>query len=220
MKDSEIPSARMLKVDPFGYFEASVKEAAKVLLKGGLVAYPTESFYGLAAEAGNESALKRLFEAKKRPQCRPILVLTPSVEAVSQYVERIPPVAGRLIEAFWPGGLTLVFKARPSVSTLLTAGTGKIGIRLSSHPLATALAKAVGSPISGTSANISGRPGCRNAEEVLKAFGRDVPLILDGGEAVGATGSTVLDVTVDPPQILRDGMIPFTRIKEFIREPR
>ena len=207
----------MLKADSFGNFKGAVKETAKVLVKGGLIAYPTESFYGLAVETGNESALKRLFEVKKRPPGRPVLILTPSAEAVSQYVEYISPVAAHLIKAFWPGGLTLVFKAGPHISTLLTAGTGKIGIRLSSHPLANALAKAVGVPISGTSANISGQPACRNAEEVLNVFGRDLDLILDGGETVGMTGSTVLDVTVDPPQILREGLVPGKQIKQFIQ---
>jgi len=209
--------ARVLKVDPTGCFEAAIKEAAKVIADGGLVAYPTESFYGLGAEASNKPALKKLFKLKKRSLDHPVLVLTPSVEAVIQYVDNIPPVAGKLIKAFWPGGLTLVFKAGPRVSNLLTAGTGKIGIRLSSHPLANALAKSVGVPISSTSANISGLPVCRNAEEVLNVFGQDLDLILDGGETVGWTGSTILDITVDPPLVLREGLVTSKQIDEVIQ---
>jgi L-threonylcarbamoyladenylate synthase len=128
-------------------------------------------------------------------------------------VEQIPPVALRLIEKFWPGGLTLVFRASSKVSPLLTGGTQKIGIRLSSHPVATALARTIDAPISGTSANISGLPGCRNAQEVLESLGSGVDLILDGGETAGKVGSTVLDVTEQPPRILREGIILREQIK-------
>ena len=139
-----------------------------------------------------------------------------SLLEANPYVDHIHPVARRLMNQFWPGGLTLVFKAGPGVSSLLTGDTRKIGIRLSSHPVATGLARAIGGPISGTSANISGKPACRNAGEVLRSFGKRVDLILDGGETKGKTASTVLDVTLDPPQILRQGMVQKRRLEEFI----
>ena len=119
----------------------------------------------------------------------------------------IPPVAPRLMDEFWPGDLTLVFEAGPKVSPLLTGGTGKIGIRLSSHPVATALTLAIEAPISGTSANISGQPACRKAQEVLNGLGSGVDLILDAGETAGQIGSTVLDVTVHPLRVLREGVV-------------
>ena len=193
-----------------------LKRAVECLSSGGLVAFPTESFYGLAVDSQNETAIQRLFSVKKRRPDRPVLILIPSVEALKRSVKRIPPVAVGLIEKFWPGPLTLIFEAGPRVSPLLTAGTGTIGIRLSSHPVATALTKGLKAPITGTSANISGGPACRSAQEILNAFGQDIDLILNGGKTGSALASTVLDVTVHPPQIVREGMIPRSRLKKCL----
>ena len=209
--EKEKPS--LIQVDTSGDFQSVVDHAADILLTGGLVAFPTESFYGIAVDVRNEAAIERLFSAKGRAANSPVLILIDSLKSLDPYVERIPSVALRLIEEFWPGGLTLVFRAGSTVSPLLTAGTQKIGIRLSSHPVATALARATGTPISGTSANISGKPGCRNAQEVLQSLGRKVDLILDAGETAGKVGSTVLDVTEDPPRILRDGIVSREQLK-------
>jgi L-threonylcarbamoyladenylate synthase len=131
-------------------------------------------------------------------------------------VIRIPPVAHQLINEFWPGGLTLVFEASKRISPLLTAGTDKIGLRLSNHPLATALAQAIGAPVTGTSANISGTPPCCSAKEVLFSFREDIDLIIDGGETAGGIGSTILDMTVDPPQLLRNGIVKPRQLEKFI----
>ncbi|MCF8130265.1 MAG: L-threonylcarbamoyladenylate synthase, partial [Deltaproteobacteria bacterium] len=119
--------------------------------------------------------------------------------------------------AFWPGGLTLVFQAKKNVSTLLTAGTGKIGIRLSSHPVAKALTQAFGGAITGTSANISGEPPCKTPNEVLKALGDGVDKILDGGKTAGQKPSTVLDVTTWPHALLRDGLISREMLKPYVK---
>jgi L-threonylcarbamoyladenylate synthase len=207
---------RLVRLDKEESLKKGLKRAVKCLLSGGLVAFPTESFYGLAVDSTNETAIKRLFFVKKRRPDIPVLILIPSVGALNRFVKRIPSVANRLIEEFWPGALTLIFEADPDVSPLLTANTGKIGVRLSSHPIATALTKGLGLPITGTSANISGRPACRNAQEILSSFGRGVDLILDGGETEGEISSTVLDITVHPPQILREGMIQRSRLEKFI----
>ena len=206
----------IIQVDSFIRQEQALKRAKEVLLQGGLVACPTESFYGIAVDATNEEAIRRLFALKKRAAEHPILLLIPSVELVSEYVIRIPPVAQQLINEFWPGGLTLVFEASKKTSPLLTADTGKIGLRLSNHPLATALAQAIGVPVTGTSANISGSPPCCSAKEVLGSFKGGIDLIIDGGETAGGIGSTILDVTVDPPQILRNGMIQSRQLEKFI----
>jgi len=206
----------VIRVDPFQDLRGAISRAVKVLLTGGVVAYPTESFYGLAVDATNEKAIKHLFFIKKRRTNRPVLILIPSIETLGQYVDHIPPIAKQLIEVFWPGGLTLVFLAGPKVSPLLASGTGKIGIRLSSHPVAMALTQAIGLPITGTSANISNEPACRNADEVLHSFKEGVGLILDGGETTGKIGSTVLDITQDPPLILREGMIKESQLAEFM----
>ena len=196
--------------------EKVFKIAKEILLQGGLVACPTESFYGLAVDAANEGAIRRLFTLKKRAAEHPILLLIPDVELLSEYVTRISPVAQQLINEFWPGGLTLVFEASEEISTLLTAGTGKIGLRLSNHPLTTAMARTIGAPVTGTSANISGTPPCCSAKEVLDSFGEDIDLIIDGGDTTGGIGSTILDVTVDPPQILRNGMVQRSQLEKYI----
>jgi L-threonylcarbamoyladenylate synthase len=180
------------------------------------VACPTESFYGLAVDPVNEAAVRRLFRAKRRAATEPILLLIPSVEALHDLVAHAPPVAWKLVQEFWPGGLTLVFQADPKVSCSLTAGTGTIGLRLSSHPVAAALARAVGGPITGTSANPAGQPACRTAQEVRASLGGSVDLILQSGEAGSRVGSTILDVTADPPRILREGMIAREKLERFV----
>ncbi|HJX34533.1 MAG TPA: L-threonylcarbamoyladenylate synthase [Desulfatiglandales bacterium] len=189
--------------------------ARQIILTGGLVAFPTESFYGLAVNASDEDAIRRLFKIKKRLDNMPVLVLIPSLEYLKGHVADVPEIAFTLIEKFWPGGLTLLFKAGSGISPLLTAGTAKIGVRVSSHPVAAALTRAVGLPITGTSANISGRPGCVTAEEVYASLGNGVDLILDGGRTAGGKGSTILDVTVNPPEIIREGMVSHEQLQMF-----
>lgn len=196
--------------------EDALTRAAEVIRSGGIVAIPTESFYGLAVNAMDEKAIQRLLNLKERRDQHPILILIPSAEDLSRYVVDVSPLAQALISQFWPGGLTLVFKAIPEISPLLTAGSGKIGVRFSSHPVATGLARAVGLPITGTSANKTGDPACSSAQEVLQNLGQGVDLILSGGRTAGGRGSTVLDVTVDPPKILREGMVGRDQLERFL----
>ena len=203
--------ARVLKADR----GESINEAAGVILAGGVVAVPTESFYGLAVSALNEKAIDRLLKIKKRREDHPILILIHSTEILGKYVVRIPPFAQRLMKAFWPGGLTIVFEAGPILPPLLTGGRSKIGVRLSSHPGATEVARVAGVAITGTSANVTGEPPCDNPEEVLKALGSQVDIILDGGKTAGGKSSTVLDVTVAPPVILREGMVTRQALTPF-----
>lgn len=203
--------SRIINVCPGIDPDAGLEEAKDVLLSGGVVAFPTESFYGLAVNAMDEKAIDRLFSIKNREPDLPVLILIPSLDTLNIYVEEIPEIARILIKQFWPGGLTMLFKAMPCISQRLTAGTGKIGVRLSSHPIATALAQTIKAPITGTSANISGRPACMRAMEVYNDFKKGV-LILDGGETGGGKGSTILDVTVKPPKIMREGMIGSDRL--------
>lgn len=206
----------MISVDTQENLYTGLLKAADLIRAGGMVAYPTESFYGLAVNAADEEAIQRLFAIKKRRSDHPVLILIHSIEVLDQCVASIPEMAHKLIRQFWPGGLTLVFKAGSNLSPLLSAYTGKIGIRLSSHPVATELVKAVGVPITGTSANISGQPACVNAVEVLHSLGEGVDLILDGGATKGAPGSTILDITVTPPKILRQGIVGREQLRAFI----
>jgi L-threonylcarbamoyladenylate synthase len=196
--------------------EDAISNAVGVLRSGGVVAFPTETFYGLGADISNETGIRKVFGAKSRGYDQPLLILIPSLQALPGLVSEVPPLAKNLISELWPGGLTLVFRAAHGLSPLLTAGTGKIGIRLSTHPLATAIASALEGPITGTSANVTGAPPCRHAEEVKRNLGTMVDLILDGGEAPGGMSSTLVDVTATPPRILREGAVSSDRIRALI----
>jgi len=199
--------SQIIKVDTKESIQMGLKKAADIVLSGGAVAFPTESFYGLGVNALDKEAIERLFLIKKRRADNPVLILISSVRDLSQYVVNITDTARRLIERFWPGGLTMLFEARQNIPPILTAGTGKIGIRLSSHPVARGLAEVAGLPITGTSANVSGEAPCIEAREVFDSLGEAVDVILDGGKTEGGKGSTILDVTVTPPEILREGMV-------------
>ena len=177
-----------------------------------MIAFPTETFYGLGADAGNERAVKQIFGIKGRDFRNPIPLIIGKKEDLSGLVEDIPALAETLMTRFWPGPLTLVFEASGRVNPGLTAGTGKIGIRISSHPVATALAEALGGPITATSANLSGKKECSSAGDVLDQIGGRLDGVIDGGLTAGGQGSTILDVTCDPPRILRHGAISAARL--------
>jgi L-threonylcarbamoyladenylate synthase len=201
----------ILKPDPQG-----IKKAAQILLRGGIIAFPTETFYGLAADALNEGALKKIFQVKGREEGKPLLLLVADKNWLKGLVQNISPLAERLMDRFWPGPLTLVFNASPQLSPLLTADTGKIGVRLSPHPVTQALVQAVGRAITGTSANLSGQPGTLTAREVFQSLGESLDAVLDGGKTAGGPGSTVLDVSDPPPRIIREGMISRSELSLFV----
>jgi L-threonylcarbamoyladenylate synthase len=195
------------KIDSTESLRKGVNIGAETISRGGVVALPTESFYSLSVDATNAQAVERIFAIKKRASGLPILILISSVGELAQYVIAVPPAAQEMAERFWPGGLTMIFQSAPILPSSLTGGTGKIGIRISSHPAARALPKALLVPITGTSANVSGTPPCTTADQVLECIGAEVDLVLDGGSTQGKDPSTVLDVTVNPPLIVREGMI-------------
>jgi L-threonylcarbamoyladenylate synthase len=192
----------ILKPDPRG-----IKKAAQIVQEGGIIAFPTETFYGLAVDALNETALKKIFQVKKREEANPLLLLIADQSWLKGLVQDISPLAERLMSKFWPGPLTLVFPASPQLSSLLTAGTGKIGIRHSPHAVTQALVQAVGRAITGTSANLSGQPGILTAREVFQSLGESLDAVLDGGKTAGGPGSTVLDVSDPSPRMIREGTI-------------
>jgi L-threonylcarbamoyladenylate synthase len=204
----------ILQSDPKG-----IQKAARIIMQGGVIAFPTETFYGLAADARNEAAIKKIFQVKGREEGNPILLLVAGRSWLSGLVEEVNPQAERLMEKFWPGPLTLVFRASSNVSPLLTANTGKIGIRVSGLAVAQALTRAVGRPITGTSANLSGRPGTSTAEEVAQSLGEKLDAVLDGGKTAGGLGSTVLDVSGSSLRILRDGVVAKKDLEPFFPKP-
>jgi L-threonylcarbamoyladenylate synthase len=195
-----------------------IKEAADIIRQGGVVAFPTRCLYGLGADAFDPAAVDRVFHIKQRPADNPILVLIDTQQRLKDLVVHIPPASGALMQAFWPGRLTLVFEAQKTLPHQLTAGSQKIGVRIPGHAVAFALVKQVGGPITGTSANISGHPGCHRVPELDRQITSQVDMILDGGTLEMGVGSTVIDITVDPPRILREGQVSADEIRNCLSQ--
>ena len=198
----------IIKVGPVDPAPALINKAAAVIKAGGTIAYPTRGLYGLGSDAFNAAAVERLYTLKQRAAHKPILVLIDHPGQLERLVTHVPGIAAKLMQQFWPGRLTLVFEAGRDVSPALTGGSGKIGIRLPGHPVAAALVEAVAGPITGTSANLSGRPGCHRICDLAPQLSHQLDLILDAGPLAGGRGSTVVDVTeTDRPIVLREGVI-------------
>jgi len=196
--------------------EEIIDHAAALILQGGVIAYPTETFYGLGADATNEDALRRLFEIKGRNFNNPISVIIGRRNDVYSLISVSNSVAEKLMDAFWPGALTIVFRAAEKISPLLTAETGKIGIRLSSHEIARRITQELGRPLTATSANISGKPECVTANDVFVQMGDKIDAVIDAGKTAGKSASTIIDTTCVPPIILREGAINKKTIEEII----
>ena len=197
--------------------EAMLREAARVVRAGGVIAYPTDTFYGLGACPFDAGAVRRIFDLKGRSTtASPVLVLIRSRADLKSLVSEITPAAERLMEVFWPGPLTLVFRAAPTVPAMLTAGTGTLGIRLSAHPGAQRVLESVGGPLTGTSANRTGDLPPTTAEGVRRALGAGVEMVLDGGPTSGGLPSTVLDTTVTPPCLIREGRVTSAALRSVI----
>ena len=204
----------VLKINPENPEINLIARAIHILKTGGVIAFPTETFYGLAADATNEDAVEKIFHLKGRDFSNPVALIIGNDRQLQGLVEEIPDSSRILMQTFWPGPLTLVFKASPQIIPKLTAHTGKIGIRISSHPVAACLAHRLDGPITATSANFSGTPEILSPQEVIRCLGDRVDLVIDGGLSPGGKGSTILDVTLDPPVTLREGAIPTQRIRE------
>jgi len=184
-----------------------VKRAAKLLRAGEIVALPTETVYGLAANAFDEKAVAKIFQIKGRPANNPIIVHVASLEMAGRCVKDWPNNADQLARAFWPGPLTLVLPRAKEIPDNVTAGGATVGVRWPSHPLIQAVIRECGFPLAAPSANLSGRISPTSAEHVRKQLGGKILLIVDGGPSQVGIESTVLDLTVSPPQVLRPGMI-------------
>jgi L-threonylcarbamoyladenylate synthase len=202
----------ILTVDPITPSAHVINRGIEILKAGGVIAYPTETLYGLAADIENDRAVERIFIIKERDVHNPIPLIISDQEALNSLVSEIPARAKPLMKSFWPGPLTLIFNALERVSPRLTAGKGKIGVRLSNHAIARSLAAGLNGAVTATSANISTKPGISSAEEVLHILGNRIDAVIDGGITPGGPGSTVLDVTGDPPVVLREGDIPLSVI--------
>lgn len=194
----------------------SVTRAAQVILDGGVVVYPTETIYGLGANALEPKIVEKVYRIKERLKSNPILVLVPDRQSLEELVIGIPEVAEKLMERFWPGPLTIVFNASPIVSPILTAGSGKLGIRLSSDNFCREVLSICRIPITSTSANLSGEPNPDTIGIISTKVLDSVDLIVDAGKLISRTPSTVVDVTKGKVELLRDGAVEFGRIQQLI----
>ena len=200
-------TAQILPTHTPALFAAAVKRAVDLLRAGEAVALPTETVYGLAANALDEQAVARIFQIKGRPANNPIIIHVASVAMAKHCVTDWPKNAEKLARAFWPGPLTLVLPRAPEIPDNVTAGGATVGVRWPSHPLIQAVIRECGFPLAAPSANLSGRISPTNAGHVRKQVGGKIPVIVDGGQSQVGIESTVLDLTALPPQILRPGMI-------------
>src|SRR5512146_269229 len=199
-------AAEIIIIDP-ARPEQAFSRCREVIASGGVIAYPTDTFYGLGADPENPAAVKRLFAIKGRRKDQPILLLIADPADAGRWTAEITRTAEGLMGRYWPGALTLVFRARGGVLPELTAGTGTIGLRVPGSVLARGLIRFIGHALTGTSANRSGRPNLRTAQEAVEEIGGLVDLVLDGGQTAGGAASTVLDVTAAVPRLIRKGAI-------------
>ena len=200
-------SAQVLPTDSLDHFEYAVGEAVRLLRAGKVVALPTETVYGLAANALDARAVESIFLVKGRPRRNPLIVHVADLAMARQCVADWPAVAAKAAHAFWPGPLTLVLPRAEVIPEIVTAGGPTIGVRWPSHPLMLAVIRACGFPLAAPSANLSNRVSPTNAAHVRAQLGEYVPLIIDGGQSQVGIESTVLDLTTSPPRVLRPGMI-------------
>lgn len=196
----------------------SIALAAKLLQQGDLVALPTETVYGIAADARNGEAVHKIFEAKGRPQDNPLIVHICGMEMLHGIVSEVPERARKLAEAFWPGPLTMVMPRGPEVSEVTCAGLDTVGVRMPSHPVVQAVIRESGVAFAAPSANLSGKPSPTNAQDTLADMDGRLPLILDGGESMVGVESTVVSVTGEHPVLLRPGYITKEQMEAVLGE--
>ena len=197
----------MLRVDPAAPSAEALAEAAEALRAGALVAFPTETVYGLGADARSAPAVGRIFTAKSRPDDNPLIVHIESLAAAETVAAWVPPLARQLAGRWWPGPLTLVLEADPSMPAETTGGLSTVAVRVPAHPVALALLRTVEIPVAAPSANRSGRPSPTTAQHVLDDLGDTVDLVIDGGECSVGVESTVVDARGEQPIVLREGAV-------------
>jgi L-threonylcarbamoyladenylate synthase len=210
--------AEVLKADPNNpeRLEFVLEYATRMILSGKVIAFPTDTFYGLGADPFNLAAVREIFRIKRRTSERPLPLLVASLDQAADLANDPPATFFELAKRFWPGPLTIVVPASRQIPLKVTANTRKVGLRWPKAPLAVALIASAGCPLTGTSANLSDCPACASAEEVQGQLSEDLPLILDGGVTAGKLASTVIDLTGGRGRILRDGAIPESELKEFL----
>ena len=207
--------AEILKVND-ARLEFVLEYSTRLILTGKVVAFPTDTFYGLGADPFNLAAVSDIFRIKRRRADRPLPLLVASIDQAVEVTNNPPRLFFQLAEKFWPGPLTLVVPASRKVPLKVTANSGKVGLRWPRAPLAVALIAAAARPLTGTSANLSELPACATADEVDRQIGDTVPLILDGGATQGQLASTIVELIGERLRILRPGAIHESDLKEFL----
>src|SRR6185369_161817 len=207
---------QVIRLDPALPRQEAIDLGASIIRDGGLVAFPTETVYGLGADAMNETAVQKLFRAKRRPADNPLIVHVSDRDMLDSVAAGVTPQGERLIGRFWPGPLTLVLKRQPEVARSVSAGLPSVAVRMPSNKIALELIKSARTPIAAPSGNASGRPSPTIAAHVLEDLGDRVDLIFDGGPTSIGIESTVLDLTTEPPMILRPGAVTREMLMEII----
>jgi L-threonylcarbamoyladenylate synthase len=195
----------ILPIDPMAPAKLPVREAAEAVLRGGVVAFPTDTVYGLSCSLMDPSAVEFLYRLKRRPSHLSVIALIPEPDAVHPLVDALPEVAETLMKAFWPGPLSIIFRASPLVPLRVRGERGTVALRVPKHPLCLALLEAVGGPLVSSSANLSGQPPCADAIEIVRVFGNQIDVILDGGRSPVTLPSTVVDVSSGRAELVRAG---------------
>ena len=194
--------------------QRQVDRGISILNQGGIVAFPTDTVYGLGAGANLHRAVERIYEVKKRPLNMALPLLLAHASKISEVAESVPPIVWLLARKFMPGALTIVLHKSKSVSDIITGGGTTVAVRVPAHPIPIALADGLGMPVVGTSANLSGKPSNLTAGEVYSQFGDKIDLVIDGGRCPGGRESTVVDVTGERPVVLREGAISQDELKQ------
>lgn len=209
-------NTKVVTIDKENPDKAALREAGEILKKGGLVAFPTETVYGLGGDGLNPDSSRKIYAAKGRPSDNPLIIHIADMESLSRLVEQIPPKAKKLAEKFWPGPLTMIFQKSRQVPPETTGGLESVAVRMPDHPIALALIRAGGGYVAAPSANTSGRPSPTKAQHVIEDLQGKIEMIVDGGEVGIGLESTIVDFTEEVPVILRPGYINQSMIQEVI----
>ncbi len=204
---------KSIEVDPDKPQQHLLQEAVDIILGGGMIAFPTDTTYGLGVNPFDDKAVSRVFELKQRDSNKPLIILINDKQQIEQLAVDVSTVARRLIEQFWPGPLTMIFKTSAEIASFRIGASSKIGIRLPKSPIAQKLIRLSKIPITASSANPSGQPSSLSAKQVINYFNKKVDLVIDGGQAGDKQESTVLDVSTTPPRVIRAGAVDLDRIK-------
>ncbi len=209
-------SAEILKVQQQAPEAPHIQYAASFIVRGDVIGIPTDTFYGLAADPFNLSAVEQIYRIKGRPEARALPILVNSLEQAVTLARDLPASFLLLAEKFWPGALTLVVDATHKLPLKVTANTGRVALRWPNSPVACAVIQAAGMPVTGTSANVSGFPACSSGDQVFRQMGDRLPLIIDSGDTGAALGSTIVELRSDTWRVIREGLLAEAEIRDVI----